>query len=137
MAFETRIVEEGDQALILGIFNGREVWQSRMTAEIDPVLRLNLDFPEAVDHRLGGQGATVRWRLATREEAVKLGWRRNNRDKTVDDSVHFEVAAGAVARFLVDGGEAATILGKTKSEVDALAVKMIEEAVEARKVTKL
>jgi hypothetical protein len=77
----------------IGLEGDRELWRSHMTADIPVEVRLNPDHPEIEDHRGGRGGRKLRWREADDEEARKMGWTEEDRQR---------VRSHARARKLLD-----------------------------------
>jgi hypothetical protein len=66
VAFVQRIEEcsehEGCTAIV-GELDGEVAWVSHMSDEVHAEHRLNLDYPEAKDHRANRRGRKLRWSL--------------------------------------------------------------------------
>lgn len=122
--YAVHIIHEHGASVHVGIVDGRAAWTSAMPADVPDEIRLNLDHPTATR-----AGETIRYRFPFAEEARRLG---------IDEDRHRYLAAHAAARFLVDGGEAATIVGLDRSAVDQAGGVLLEgvavggdEAIEA------
>lgn len=64
--------------VIVGVSDGTEVWWSHMPDDVAPEVRLNVDYPSCDDHRGQGRGP-LSWRLATIDEADRMGWGQDGR----------------------------------------------------------
>lgn len=89
----------------------RAAWASHQSHDVEPAHRLNLDYPEATDRRFGRR-RKLRWSLPPDHQARLMG---------LDPERHALLAAHGVARFLVDGGQAATVVDLPREVVDEAA----------------
>jgi hypothetical protein len=109
MTYEVLVHHQDGNSIHIGIADGRVVWHSVLEEDVADEVRLNLDYPTAARIEVG---EPIRFRFPDQAEARRL---------RIEEEDHRFLAAHAAARFLIDGGQAAEIVGIDRQRVDAAA----------------
>jgi hypothetical protein len=70
--------EHDNCAVIVGRRGRRVAWESHWSADVHPEHRLNIDYPDATDHR-GRKPRAIGWSLACDECVQRLRWDEETR----------------------------------------------------------